>query len=316
MNPIQIIDSVAISLGGAVLDGCQLVDKILIGTGGVVLDGSKPVVLSAIAIGPGTMLWDEAPNCDSKRVTVEFEKQVDYSDQMNAIDQDSIPMLIPSIDPIVVIDEVEVPIPEVVPVVSIVEDYPKYGTGNVDTTKYTRRQLRKMRIQNYAEGVFQDDFGLPAGLATAMLRFESRTGDLMVSKTNCQGYYQFCSKTAKAYGLTRPHDLVESTYAAGQLAADNRDGLSNLDISGTAFHIYLSHVIGLGNTNTLQQARAGVKVPNKKELKLVKALKPNWYKGMGARPVSINDSSRKFYNYFGSKFDKLKPKNPTKPQLM
>lgn len=157
------------------------------------------------------------------------------------------------------------------------------------------------RYEEYAEGVFIKA-GLPRGLARAMLRIESKTGRLKISKTNCKGWYQFCSKTAKAYDVEDPFDLAQSTHAAKRLAKDNTASLRALKVPVNSLHIYLAHQIGPRNFQSVWKVVNGQSVSAHWIKKAKTAMKSNWHKGMGTKTGLAKKDFPVFYQYFKTLF--------------
>ena len=165
----------------------------------------------------------------------------------------------------------------------------------------------KAGIHRQAESIFKS-YGLPLGLATAMLRYESSTGDLMISKTGCLGWFQFCKKTAKAYGLKDPMDLEESTHATARLMKDNERVLAKGGVYSNPMNLYLAHMIGASGTKYLYKALDGRKLSRNQHNTLLKVIKPNWYsKHMGKFKGTDRDLADRFIKHVEVMFDKLTP---------
>ena len=297
LNSLNMADRMLIATGDVAIKAAIEFDRLLIFTGDATLSTAKPLVMSTCMFGPMQLSYDyiTTPNepsvCD-EHVEIAMALPAKPLRTVSAFSEIEVPKL----EALVML---EVPLEKVV----IESRFTKVPLEPLPDEKLRR----KNRIERYAETVFQEEYDLPEGLATAMLRFESRTGDLMLSPTGCKGWYQFCSRTARSYNLNNPHDLVEATDKAAELASDNRSSLNILKLNTSAFHIYLSHVIGPGNSKTLMVARRGGTVTKKARAKLVRAMRPNWYKKtMGKRPADIAIASSKFYSFFRKKFNKLK----------
>jgi hypothetical protein len=69
-----------------------------------------------------------------------------------------------------------------------------------------------------------EKYGLPQGLLYKMANTESNLNANAVSPKGAQGWFQFMPKTAKAYGLTDPSNLEQSSDAAGRYMRDNLKG--------------------------------------------------------------------------------------------
>ena len=119
--------------------------------------------------------------------------------------------------------------------------------------------------QAAASGLFggvEKKFGLPQGYLAQTASIESGGDPNAVNKgSGAAGLFQFVPSTAKQYGLSDPHDVIASTYAAGKLAADNAATLTQaLGRPPTAGDLYLAHQQGATRAAKLlanPNARAG-----------------------------------------------------------
>jgi hypothetical protein len=162
----------------------------------------------------------------------------------------------------------------------------------------------KFIYESIAELIFAE-YGLPYGLATAMIRYESKTGELMVSKTGCKGWFQFCKKTAKQYGLKDPMNLIEASHAAARLAVDNQELLRKRKLNGTNINLYLAHMLGASGTYYVYKARAGRNLSKKQHNTLMRVLRPNWSNSMGKFKGSTKSMAVRFYSHVHDNFIRL-----------
>lgn len=200
-----------------------------------------------------------------------------------------------------VIKTVEVPAPVAVVKKPKVVPYPTPSTDEIYGTKYHK----------YAETIFSKK-GLPVGLARGMLRLESKTGRLDYSKTGCAGWYQFCSKTRKAYGNFDPFDLSASTKAAAKLARDNVSSLKVYKVPTTRFHIYMAHMIGPKNAQSVWLLNNGVDVSTRYRNKMIKEIRSNWpKKRVGPMPKNSTTVAKKYYQFYRGLFEHLAEGKPS-----
>ena len=88
-------------------------------------------------------------------------------------------------------------------------------------------------------------FNLPSGFLAGTMAVESGGDSNATSSTGAQGPFQFTKGTAAQYGLSNPRDLMQSAYAAAQLASDNAGVLRNaLGRDPTPGELYLAHQQG------------------------------------------------------------------------
>ena len=186
-------------------------------------------------------------------------------------------------------------------------DIPKGKT----TTIYVKQKERvKDYAELYAEEVFRR-YNLPAGLATRMLRIESGTGEHMISRTNAKGWYQFTSKTARAYQLKNPFDLKESTEAAARLSRDNQLILDAYGVnSDKILNIYLGHCIGPYNLATLVKINKGEYVKAKRVIALRSVMKHNWGRSIPHDVEGIKRTAYKFHSFFNHKLEAVAKRRP------
>jgi hypothetical protein len=164
----------------------------------------------------------------------------------------------------------------------------------------------KAEYHRVAESIFKG-YGLPVDLATTLLRYESDTGDLMVSKTGCLGWYQFSKRTAKQYGLKNPMDLVESSHATAKLMIDNKRYLLKKDRQVTNIRLYLSHMLGSRGNYYLMLSLDGEYLSKSQRVTLGRVIKPNWVRGMGKYGRNTQRNSERFMAHVEKKFSKFQP---------
>ena len=162
-------------------------------------------------------------------------------------------------------------------------------------------------IEVYAGSVF-GKFGLSHELARATIRIESRTGREMLSPTGCEGWWQACPTTARAYGLKDPYDLEESTHFAARLFVDNKGYLTNYKVPTTDLHLYMSYMIGPKHTQTVYRVVNGKSVKARWLNAAYAEMKPNWHKGKGKMTGNPQIDFAKYYQYFRKGF--VRAKNP------
>ena len=179
-------------------------------------------------------------------------------------------------------------------------------TVPVIMAKSFKRKLKgKAKYRAVAEKIFKE-YHLPKGLASVMLEYESRTGDLMVSPTGCLGWYQFCRRTAKAYNLKNPMDLVESSHAAAKLALANKRYLKSKQVKIDSLSLYLAHMLGMGGSTYLYTILRNGQITSSQEKTLRNVMSHNWNnKGMGKPSTSIHRDANAFYAHVSVRFEEL-----------
>ena len=157
----------------------------------------------------------------------------------------------------------------------------------------------------FAEAVFSTK-DLPTGFAKGLMRLESDTGRAMTSYTGCKGWYQFCEGTARQYGLDDPNDLVDSTYAAASLGADNMKSLTIYNVPITRFNLFMAHNIGPKNAQSVWKTVRGMYVNPRLRMKMVKQIRHNWPKSiLGKMPANPTTVAKKYHKHFFKLFESL-----------
>lgn len=173
-----------------------------------------------------------------------------------------------------------------------------------NTGKVTQSN-KLFEIEVYAGAVFSK-YNLSAELARAAIRIESRTGRRMMSPTGCEGYWQACERTARAYGLKDPYDLAESTDFAARVFNDNRKYLKTYGVPITDIHLYMAYMIGPKHTQTVWKIVNGKSVSNRWINAAYNEIGPNWHKGKGTKTGNASVDFPKYYRYFTKKFNLAK----------
>ena len=194
--------------------------------------------------------------------------------------------------------------------VNAAEERRKEKASKQKKTRVSKRKVHGFEEEVYIEAVFST-YNLPEGFGRTMVRIESKTGREMVSPTNCKGWFQFCSAMAKHYKVNDPNSLVESTHGAANLGVDNRRSLRIYGVPPTGFHLYLAHMIGPLNAQSVWRTKNGKKVNGTKLINAAyKEMKSNWrVKSIGRKTWNHKVDFPKFYDYFKRKYDKISNPN-------